>query len=208
MASNLTEVAQFTANVPVPDDGDAVAETGLQNMAQALADRGQYLKNRVPDTSIIVPYHVYQDGTSGSGWIVDLTNRNWVCNTGGSYLDVDAFLPNKGTLTGVTVYVAGDSTGGTAYVTQGTGVPTAAAVNVYSRDMSAATAWTDHGSATDTVATEAAMDAAHAITKSGLSVALSTTKAFRVRLQGPAGGGVFIADKFGLLGITAAITFD
>lgn len=206
MSTNLTEGTGFTATVPVLDDGDGITGAALVATAQPLADRTNYLKARVPDTSVIVPFHVYQDNATGTGWIFDSTNINWICTSAGTFLHTGLFLPNKGTLTALTAYVAGDSTGGTAYATAGLGLPTMPILRAYSRDMSAATAWTDEGGATDTAGTEAAFDAAHAVTVSGLSISLAENKQFMARITGPQ-GAAYIDDKFGLLGITAAITF-
>jgi hypothetical protein len=47
MSHNLTESPAFTANVPVPDGGDGGLALGLENMAQALANRGTYLQKLV-----------------------------------------------------------------------------------------------------------------------------------------------------------------
>lgn len=49
MPTDLTEVSQFTANVPTPDDGEDVDAASVIQFAQPLADRTQYLKNLVPN---------------------------------------------------------------------------------------------------------------------------------------------------------------
>ena len=54
MATPLSETAQFTASVPVPDDGDSATGAGLVAMAQPLADRTQLLKQRIGDSGTVV----------------------------------------------------------------------------------------------------------------------------------------------------------
>lgn len=44
MPTDLTEVSQFTANVPTPDDGEDVDAASVIQFAQPLADRTQFLR--------------------------------------------------------------------------------------------------------------------------------------------------------------------
>ncbi len=49
MPTNLTEVAQFTANVPAPNDGENANVASLIQALQPLADRSQYLKAAIAE---------------------------------------------------------------------------------------------------------------------------------------------------------------
>lgn len=62
MPTNLTEVSQFTANVPVPDDGEDADASSVVQFAQVFADRSQYLKNAIPELACLSRRSLYAPG--------------------------------------------------------------------------------------------------------------------------------------------------
>jgi hypothetical protein len=54
MPTDLTEVSQWDAAVPVPDNGDAVNGPGLVNMSQPMANRLQFLRTLLNGGDLIV----------------------------------------------------------------------------------------------------------------------------------------------------------
>lgn len=65
MATDLTEVSQWDANVPVPDNGDAVNGPGLVNMSQPLANRLQFLRTLL-NTDLQIKAIVTAQGTGAA----------------------------------------------------------------------------------------------------------------------------------------------
>ncbi|MGB0963973.1 MAG: hypothetical protein ACPGVY_14905 [Mycobacterium sp.] len=199
MATNLTESDTFDASVPIPDNGDAVAEGGLQNMAQALANRTQYLKDRIRGDTVSVPFSV-------SISIVGFTMVNASILQNSATNPSIAFfldLPEKGTLTALTALVAGDVSGGSAH---SGGLPGLPGMIVSHMDAASTPVPTALSHVQDSSASAAAYDAAHTIAKTGLSIALSPTTKFTAVIDGETGGN-YVANKFTVLGFTADITF-
>lgn len=62
MPTNLTEVAQFTANVPAPNDGENANVASLIQALQPLADRTQYLNAAVAEGACIGRRLLYAPG--------------------------------------------------------------------------------------------------------------------------------------------------
>jgi hypothetical protein len=62
MPTNLTEVAQFTANVPVADDGEDADAASIIQSFQPLADRTQFLRAGLPEYAIVGRRLVYAPG--------------------------------------------------------------------------------------------------------------------------------------------------
>lgn len=62
MPTNVTEVSQFTTNVPVPNDGENANAASLLQAIQPLADRSQYLKNAIPELACLSRRSLYAPG--------------------------------------------------------------------------------------------------------------------------------------------------
>lgn len=62
MPTNITEVEQYTANVPVADDGEDADAASILQSFQPLADRTKFLKARLPLNMIASPRELYIPG--------------------------------------------------------------------------------------------------------------------------------------------------
>lgn len=62
MPTDLTEVSQFTANVPTPDDGEDVDAASVIQFAQPLADRTKFLRAGLPEYAWVGRRVVYAPG--------------------------------------------------------------------------------------------------------------------------------------------------
>jgi hypothetical protein len=68
MAHDLTEASTYTANVTVPDDGDALSAASVEAPFQDVADRTKYLKAHVDALEAANVYGRYTvSGSPGSG---------------------------------------------------------------------------------------------------------------------------------------------
>lgn len=72
MPTNVTEVAQFTANVPVPDDGEDADASSVLQFVQVLADRTAYLNAAIAEGAAIGRRLLYApgDGTVMNGRVL------------------------------------------------------------------------------------------------------------------------------------------
>lgn len=85
MPTNLTEVSQFTANVPAPNDGEAANAASLLQSIQPLADRTQYLKAAVANGAVVGRRLVYApgDGTVHTGALRVVIGEKLYSHAGG-----------------------------------------------------------------------------------------------------------------------------
>lgn len=119
MAKNLTEVDTFTANVTVPEGGDARTASSVEPAFQALANRSLNIKNRI-DT--LVAARTVQRAVStlkgvfdGSNWSIPTSNLRSEVNSALLWIDLTEALVHGATLTSARVRV----TPGTARATAG-----------------------------------------------------------------------------------------
>lgn len=147
MPTNLTEVAQFTANVPAPNDGENANAASLIQAIQPLADRTQYLNAAVAEGACIGRRLLYApgDGTVMIGRVLVVLGGKLYALAGGNlgvtglaanthyyvYVYVSAgalvteYVPSPGVPDDALIFKSGDSTRRYIgpFVTNGSAVP-------------------------------------------------------------------------------------
>lgn len=181
MPTNLTESATFTASVPVLDNGDALDEAGLQNMAQPLANRTQWLKERVLEAG------VYRVPLVGSGMIARAVDGTWEATNGGTgfhgnagsdvYCDLGFRLPPHAVITQVLMRFMGDMAALGSHGSLPANMPT---FSLYEDSTLIDTE-------TDASGSVGAYDVEHDVTMSGLSLTVDADKRYRLYVVAESG---------------------
>lgn len=115
MSTNLTEVAQFTANVPVPDDGEDADASSIIQFAQPLADRTKYLNAALLNGAWIGRRLFYApgDGTVHVGPVQGVLIGGKLCSKA---TDTSLTLGTLANNSWYAVYATNDGSGGITFV--------------------------------------------------------------------------------------------
>ncbi len=199
MASNITPLDEFTSPVVVPDDGDAVNGTETLLTAQALADRTQFVFNRVPQAQTVTDFLVPLSSGMNTSitavspfdkpvWVYGMNTASpigWLQNdiSGTSQpqigFDVGQFIPPAGsTLDSVTFHVEADGHGGS--------LPANLPELTLSRHGTDGVR-TEIDAQIDTSASIGAYEANHTIALTSLSHTILANTQYRVELRGESG---------------------
>lgn len=179
MSHSLTEVASFDAAIVVPDDGDAEGAASVQTPLQSLANRTKFLNAHSQASTTETRGMPFLLGFN-SGWSVQSADNTVTENAAGGSSDVANLmleLPNGQALTAITVNIKPAT--GAAHSSAPNPMPT---IKAWAVSLSGG-AVTQLGATTaDVFTTQAAYEAAHPITISGISHTIDRT-AFRYLVQ-------------------------
>lgn len=138
MSTNLTEVAQFTANVPVPDDGEDADAASVIQFAQVLADRTKYLRAAIPNGVWLGSRQLYApgDGTVNVGPVQGVLIGGKLCSKATATALTLGTLANN---SWYAVYATDDGSGGITFVIDNTNGPDSTKTWKYSGGASVTT---------------------------------------------------------------------
>ncbi len=203
MASNITPLDQFTSPVIVPDDGDAVNGTETLLTAQALADRSQFLFNRMPQGVAQTAYPVSMSAISIKGG--SFNNLSWLPGTAGwlqesltstfrPIADITQLLPVGGTLDTIRAHVLGAADSAPHGAFPGAldaQLPFIQLVSLVRSTQVEATA----GTVIDPSTSNAEYEVIHTIESTGLAVTVDPLKNYFIEFRGETGAGWGIVDS-------------
>lgn len=201
MAHGLTESDTFDATVTVPDDGDTSNVNSVNTAFQALANRTNYLRNRLfgGGSPVNVPLAFIENASSRFIFRQGKWSQGDVTDGGGLWLP----LPfTGGSCTGVIVSVNGD------WLSAGThaGLPaTMPAVELFKSDGTASALPTSLGSQSDTSGSVGAYEATHDIELTISAESITDDVALWVKVTGEASTNA-LAGRLGVLGLKAKVS--
>ncbi len=195
MSINITPVDEFTATITVAEDGDAVNGTEKALTAQALANRSEFLFNRMPQGSVQTAYPVsmssiaLQFSDNVDSWELSSPNawlQKSLTSTKIVTADITHLLPVGGTLDSVRARVDGIASHAAGF--PGALDPQLPFIQVTSV-VRTTQALSTFGKVIDPSTSNAEYEQLHVIESPGLAVTIDPLSSYFIEFRGETGGG-------------------